>query len=85
MMTIEEVTKWVSTAKKGQETMYYKGFFAEDSFRSLEMRKFSKNLLDLEKKTDLFILYQKKIEEGDQSKQPIYDYCIQKIKTEGNK
>ena len=42
MTTIEEVTKWVSTAKKGQETMYYKGFFAEDSFRSLEMRKFSK-------------------------------------------
>lgn len=85
MMTIEEVTKWVSTAKKSQETMYYKGFFAEDSFDSFEMRKFSKNLLDLEKKTNSFILYQKKIEAGHERKQPIYEYCIQKIKTEGSK
>jgi hypothetical protein len=85
MMTMEEVTKWVSTAKKGEKTMYYKGFFVEDSFKSFEMREFSKNLLDLEKKTNLFILYQKKIEAGHERKKPIYEYCIQKNKTEGSK
>jgi len=39
MTTIEEVTKWVSTAKKGQEAMYYKGFFVFDSFRRLSNEK----------------------------------------------
>ena len=78
MMTIEEINAWVSTAKKGQETVYYKGFFAEDAFNNFEMRKFSKNLLDFEKKTGLFILYQKKIEAGDKLKQPVYEYCIKK-------
>ena len=62
-MTIEEINAWVSTAKKGQETVYYKGFFAEEAFRSFEMRKFSKDLLDFEKKTGLFILYQKKLKQ----------------------
>jgi hypothetical protein len=47
-------------AKKGEETVYYKGYFAEDAFNNFEMRKFSKDLLDFEKKTGLFILYQKK-------------------------
>jgi len=43
------------------------------------MRKFSNDLLDLEKKTDLFFLYQKKIEEGFLTGPlPIYEYCIQK-------
>jgi hypothetical protein len=32
MMTIEEINAWVSTAKKGEETVYYKGYFAEDAF-----------------------------------------------------
>jgi hypothetical protein len=50
MMTIEEVNKWVSTAKKGEKTVYYKGYYAEDAFNNFEMRKFSKNLLDFEKK-----------------------------------
>ena len=78
MMTIEEINAWVSTAKKGQETVYYKGFFAEDAFNNFEMRKFSKNLLDFEKKTGLFILYQNKIKAGDKLKQPVYEYCIRK-------
>jgi hypothetical protein len=50
MMTIEEVNKWVSTTKKGEKTVYYKGYYAEDAFNNFEMRKFSKNLLDFEKK-----------------------------------
>ena len=78
MMTIEEINAWVSTAKKGQETVYYKGFFAEEAFNNFEMRKFSKNLLDFEKKTGLFILYQNKIKAGDKLKQPVYEYCIRK-------
>ena len=77
-MTIEEINAWVSTAKKGQKTVYYKGFFAEDAFNNFEMRKFSKNLLDFEKKTGLFILYQNKIKAGDKLKQPVYEYCIRK-------
>ena len=34
---------------------------------------------------NLFILYQKKIEAGHERKKPIYEYCIQKNKTEGSK
>jgi hypothetical protein len=64
--------------KKVKKSVYYKGFFAEDAFRSFEMRKFSKDLLDFEKKTSLFILYQKKIEAGDKLKQPVYEYYIKK-------
>jgi hypothetical protein len=78
MMTTEEVNAWVSTAKKGEETVYYKGYFAEDAFNNFEMRKFSKNLLDFEKKTGLFILYQNKIKAGDKLKQPVYEYYIRK-------
>ena len=58
-MTIEEINSWVSTAKKGQETVYYKGFFAEEAFRSFEMRKFSKDLLDFEKKNWLIYFVSK--------------------------
>ena len=78
MKTLEEVNKWVSSARKGEKTMYYKGFFAEDAFQSFEMRKFSKDLLDFEKKTSLFTLYQKKIEEGHEHKKPVYEYYIKK-------
>jgi len=78
MMTIEEVNKWVSTAKKGEKTVYYKGHYAEDAFNNFEMRKFSKNLLDFEKKTSSFILYQNKIKAGDKLKQPVYEYIIKK-------
>ena len=77
-MTIEEVNKWVSTAKKGEKTLYYKGYYAEDAFNNFEMREFSKDLLDFEKETGLFILYQKKIEAGDKLKQPVYEYYIKK-------
>jgi hypothetical protein len=77
-MTTEEVNAWVSTVKKGEETVYYKGYFAEDAFNNFEMRKFSKNLLDFEKKTGLFILYQNKIKAGDKLKQPVYEYYIRK-------
>ena len=77
-MTIEEVNKWVSTAKKGEKTVYYKGYYAEDAFNNFEMRKFSKDLLNFEKETGLFILYQKKIEAGDKLKQPVYEYIIKK-------
>jgi hypothetical protein len=42
------------------------------------MRKFSKNLLDFEKETGLFILYQNKIKAGDKLKKPVYEYCIRK-------
>jgi hypothetical protein len=50
MMTTEEVNAWVSTAKKGEETVYYKGYFAEDAFNNFEMRKFSKIFWILKKK-----------------------------------
>ena len=78
MITIEEVNKWVSTAKKGEKTVYYKGYYAEDAFNNFEMRKFSKNLLDFEKKSSSFILYQNKIKAGDKLKQPVYEYIIKK-------
>ena len=79
MTTIEEVNKWVSTAKKGQEAMYYKGFFVFEANKDYQMKKFSNDLLDLEKKTNSFFLYQKKIKEGfSTGPLPIYEYCIQK-------
>ena len=78
MKTIEEINKWVSSARKGEKSIYYKGFFAEDAFKSFEMRKFSNYLLDFEKKNDSFILYQKKVESGDQTKKPVYEYYIKK-------
>ena len=49
MTTIEEVNKWVSTAKKGQEAMYYKGFFVFEANKDYQMKKFSNDLLDLRK------------------------------------
>jgi hypothetical protein len=63
MMTIEEINAWVSTAKKGEETVYYKGFFAEEAFRSFEMRKFSKDLLDFEKKLAYLFCIKKKLKQ----------------------
>jgi len=78
MMTIEDINKWVASARKNQKTVYYKGFFAEDSFNNFAMRNLSKELLNFEKKTSLFILYQKKIEAGHEKKKPVYEYYIQK-------
>jgi len=82
-MTMEEVNKWVSTAKKGEKIMYYRGAFAEEALHNFEMRKFSKDLLDFEKKSNPFpflsiVLYQKKIKAGDENVQPIYEYYIKK-------
>jgi hypothetical protein len=84
MMTIEEVNKWVSTAKKGEKTVYYKGYYAEDAFNNFEMREFSKNLLDLEKKTNLFILYQKKLKQVMKEKNQFMNIAYKKIKGGNN-
>lgn len=78
MMTFEEVSNWVISSKKGKKMVYYKGFYAEDSKDKYEFRKFSNDLLDFEKKTHSFILYQNKIEAGDQTKKPVYEYYIEK-------
>ena len=61
MKTIEEINKWVSSARKGEKSIYYKGFFAEDAFKSFEMRKFSKDLLDFEKKLACLLCIKKKL------------------------
>ena len=76
---MEEVNQWASTAKKNDKLLYYKGFFAEDAFNNFEMKEFSKNLLDFEKKSYSFILYQNKIKEGNEKEQPIYEYYIKKL------
>ena len=78
MMTFEQVNNWVASAKKGEKMVYYKGFYAEDSKDKYEFRKFSSDLLDFEKKTRSFILYQKKIDFGHQNKKPVYEYYIEK-------
>ena len=78
MMTFELINKWIEHAKKGEEVMYYKGFFSEDSKNKYEFRKFSEDLLNFERKTRSFILYQKKIESGHQTKKPVYEYYIEK-------
>lgn len=78
MMTFEQINNWVASAKKGEKTVYYKGFFAEDSKDKYELRKFSVDLLNFEKKTRSFILYQSKVESGGQNKSPIYKYYIEK-------
>ena len=78
MMTFEEIDNWAASAKKGEKMVYYKGFFAEDSKNKYEFRKFSEDLLKFEKKTSLVTLYQKKIEEGDQTKKPVYEYYVEK-------
>lgn len=83
-MTMEEVNQWASTAKKNEKLLYYKGFFAEDAFNNFEMKEFSKNILDFEKKNVSFILYQKKIKTGNENVQPIYEYYIKKIKGGNN-
>lgn len=81
MMKMEEVNQWASTAKKNEKLLYYKGFFAEDAFYNFEMKEFSKNILDFEKKNVSFILYQKKIKKGSERKDdsPIYEYYIKKL------
>ena len=45
------------------------------------MKEFSKHLLDFEKKSNSFILYQNKIKEGSERKDdpPIYEYYIKKL------
>jgi hypothetical protein len=43
----------------------------------------SNDLLDFEKKNNSFILYQKKVESGDQTKKPVYEYYIEKTKIKG--
>ena len=80
MMTMEQINEWASTAKKSEKLLYYKGFFAEDAFYNFEMKEFSKNILDFEKKNVSFILYQKKIKAGSERKEdkPIYEYYIKK-------
>jgi hypothetical protein len=61
MMTMKQINEWALTAKKNETLLYYKGFFAEDAFYNPEMKEFSKHLLDFEKKSNSFILYQNKI------------------------
>ena len=78
MMTFEEINNWVASAKKGEKVLYYKGFFAEDAKNKYEFRKFSEDLLNFERKTRSFILYQKKIESGHLTKKPLYEYYIEK-------
>jgi hypothetical protein len=81
MMKMEQINEWALTAKKNETLLYYKGFFAEDAFYNPEMKKFSKHLLDFEKKSNSFILYQNKIKEGSERKDdpPIYEYYIKKL------
>jgi hypothetical protein len=61
MMTMKQINEWALTAKKNETLLYYKGFFAEDAFYNPEMKEFSKHLLDFEKKSNSFILYQNKL------------------------
>jgi hypothetical protein len=81
MMTMEKINQWALTAKKNETLLYYKGFFAEDAFYNPEMKEFSKHLLDFEKKSNSFILYQNKIKKGSERKDdpPIYEYYIKKL------
>ena len=81
MMTMKQINEWALTAKKNETRLYYKGFFAEDAFYNSEMKEFSKHLLDFEKKSNSFILYQNKIKEGSERKDdsPIYEYYIKKV------
>jgi hypothetical protein len=81
MMTMKQINEWALKAKKNETLLYYKGFFAEDAFYNPEMKEFSKHLLDFEKKSNSFILYQNKIKEGSERKDdpPIYEYYIKKL------
>ena len=73
MMTFELINKWIEHAKKGEKVMYYKGFFSEDSKNKYEFRKFSEDLLNFERKTRSFILYQK-ITKNQQKKNVIIKF-----------
>lgn len=76
----EDVSLWYEKTPVGQKAIYYSGFYVEDSEGSYDMRKLSRDLMNFEKKTRSIILYQKKIEKGSESKQPVYDYYIERIK-----
>lgn len=76
----EDVSLWYEKSPVKRKAIYYSGFYVEDSEKSYEMRKLSKDLMNFEKKTRSIILYQKKISAGSESKQPVYDYYIERVK-----
>ena len=79
-MNIEEIQKWITNAKPNESITYHTGHLAEERDK-IEIRKMRNAFMEAaqHKKIDLF---QKKIKEGDQSRQPIYEYIARKLKNE---
>lgn len=69
----ENFDQWLQTSKSGDKLTYYKGFYVCKSFKDVEMRRFSKYLLNLAyAKPSIVCLYQKKIDYME------YEYIAEK-------
>ena len=84
-MNIEEIKKWVKTAKKKENLVYFKGHLVEEVDPQVNKDEESRNktkkiatfLLELADK-GVIDLVQRKIKEGSQDIKPIYEYVVQK-------
>ena len=84
-MNIEEIKKWIKTAKKKDNLVYFKGHLVEeidpqgntDEESRKKTKAIAKFLLELADK-GIIDLAQRKIKEGAQTIQPIYEYVAQK-------
>jgi len=72
-MNLETFENWLQTSRKGDILMYHKGFLAKESDKNYELRKFAKNIRDIEEKKNIIKLFQKKIALND------YEYLAVRI------
>ena len=68
-MTYEQVEKWIQTSKKGEKTMYYKGFLSKESDGEFQIKRMVKLINDFATT---------KAEDG-KYKRPIIDVVHKKI------
>ena len=79
-MTVEEMDQFVKEAKPGDRVVYHRGFLAEESGYSKEIRDFAGYVRSLES-GEKILLVQKKIKSGGVgSNAPIYEYIAERIK-----
>jgi len=72
-MNLETFENWLQTSRKGDVLLYHKGFLAKESDKNYELRKFAKNIRDIEEKKNIIKLFQKKIQLND------YEYLAVRI------
>jgi hypothetical protein len=77
-MTLEEMEKWIKTAKPKEKIVYYEGHLVEEIAHNFEIKKLGLLFLRAAEKHRLSLV-QKKLKGGDHTGPPIYQYMAEII------